>query len=78
MSFEVRPSRPRALQCLQCRRYGPATAACQRPARCPSCGGSHETGYSCVTKHKCMHCGGKHPANSQGASCGRGSGTSQP
>ncbi|KAH7943491.1 hypothetical protein HPB52_009095 [Rhipicephalus sanguineus] len=29
MAFEVRPSRPRPLQCLQCGRYGHITATCR-------------------------------------------------
>ncbi|KAL1486790.1 hypothetical protein MTO96_046817 [Rhipicephalus appendiculatus] len=34
MALEVRPSRPRPLQCLRCGRYGHVTAACQRSERC--------------------------------------------
>ncbi|KAH7966751.1 hypothetical protein HPB49_019193 [Dermacentor silvarum] len=64
MPFEVRPSRPRPLQCLRCGCYGHATATCQRPVRCLRCGGPHQTESCCSSRVRCLHCGGPHPADS--------------
>ncbi|KAH7934869.1 hypothetical protein HPB52_001684 [Rhipicephalus sanguineus] len=50
MVFEVRPSRPRPLQCLRCGRYGHITAACRRLERCLRCGDHHGTDASCTSK----------------------------
>ncbi|KAH7958626.1 hypothetical protein HPB49_003387 [Dermacentor silvarum] len=64
MPFEVRPSRPRPLQCLRCGCYGHATATCQRPVRCLRCGGPHQMQSCCSSRVRCLHCGGPHPADS--------------
>ncbi|XP_037501849.1 uncharacterized protein LOC119375889 [Rhipicephalus sanguineus] len=64
MAFEVRPSRPRPLQCLRCGRYGHITAACRRLERCLRCGNHHGKDASCTSKVKCLHCGRPHSADS--------------
>ncbi|KAL1478322.1 hypothetical protein MTO96_035106 [Rhipicephalus appendiculatus] len=64
MAFEIRPSRPRPLQCLRCGRYGHVTAACQRSDRCLRSGGHHGKDASCTSKVKCLHCGRPHAADS--------------
>ncbi|KAH7947181.1 hypothetical protein HPB52_008062 [Rhipicephalus sanguineus] len=64
MAFEVRPSRPRPLQCLRCGRYGHITAACRRLERCLRCGDHHGKDASCTSKVKCLHCGRPHSADS--------------
>ncbi|KAH7946756.1 hypothetical protein HPB52_003979 [Rhipicephalus sanguineus] len=62
MAFEVKPSRPRPLQCLRCGRYGLITAACRRLERCLRCGDHHGKDASCTSKVKC--CGRPHSADS--------------
>ncbi|XP_049271408.1 uncharacterized protein LOC125758366 [Rhipicephalus sanguineus] len=64
MAFEVRPSRPRPLQCLRCGHYGHITAACRRLERCLRCGDHHGKDASCTSKVKCLRCGRPNLADS--------------
>ncbi|KAH7956346.1 hypothetical protein HPB52_008438 [Rhipicephalus sanguineus] len=64
MAFEVRPFRPRQLQCLRCGRYGHITAACRRLERCLRCGDHNRKDASYTSKVKCLHCGRRHSADS--------------
>ncbi|KAH7954182.1 hypothetical protein HPB49_016254 [Dermacentor silvarum] len=64
MPFEMRPSRPRPLQCLRCGCYGHATATCRRPVRCQRCGGPHQTESCCSSRVRCLYSGGIHPSDS--------------
>ncbi|KAH7961602.1 hypothetical protein HPB52_010720 [Rhipicephalus sanguineus] len=67
MALEVRPSRPRPLQCLRCGRYGHITAACQRLERCLRCVDHHGKPASCTSKVRCLHC--DRPRSADSAEC---------
>ncbi|KAH8029064.1 hypothetical protein HPB51_022232 [Rhipicephalus microplus] len=64
MVFEVRPSRPRPLQCRRCGRYGHIAVTCRGPERCLRCGGHHGKDANCTNKLRCLHCGRPHSADS--------------
>lgn len=62
VQLDVKPNRPRPLQCSNCGRFNHATPSCLRPSRCMRCGKSGGHSHdSCTAEPKCGNCGRPHP-----------------
>lgn len=61
VQLDVKPNRPRPLQCSNCGRFNHATPSCLRPSRCMRCGKSGGHSHdSCTAEPKCGNCGRPH------------------
>lgn len=61
VELEVKPNRPRPLQCSNCGRFNHETPSCLHPSRCMRCGKSDgHTRDSCTAEPKCGNCGRPH------------------
>lgn len=61
VQLDVKPNRPRPLQCANCGRFNHATPSCLHPPRCMRCGKSGDHSHdSCIAEPKCGNCGRQH------------------
>lgn len=61
VEMDVKPNRPRPLQCSNCGRFNHATASCLHPSRCMRCAKSGDHSLdSCTSEPKCGNCGRPH------------------
>lgn len=61
VEVEVKPNRPKPLQCRNCGRFNHETPSCLHPSRCMRCGKSDgHTHDLCTAEPKCGNCGRPH------------------
>uniref|UniRef100_A0A224YQG9 Tick transposon n=1 Tax=Rhipicephalus zambeziensis TaxID=60191 RepID=A0A224YQG9_9ACAR len=61
VQLDVKPNRPRPLQCGNCGRFNHATPSCLHPSRCMRCGKTGDHSHDlCTAEPKCGNCSRPH------------------